>query len=128
MITGSQVPLDQKSHSAGAFFCIAAGRCSRNDSSRDGTSRPPGDGSPTPLLLCLAASSMALAQNPGLPGSGAPASPVAARPSGGTARLQFPNTDVKDVLNFYASLTNKRVVVDNQVQGNVYIVVTGDVT
>jgi len=44
------------------------------------------------------------------------------------ARLQFPNTDVKDVLNFYASLTNKRVVIDNQVQGNVYIVVSGDVT
>jgi type II secretion system protein D len=42
-------------------------------------------------------------------------------------RLQFPNTDVREVLEFYERLTGKRVVTDNQVQGQVYIVVPGDV-
>jgi len=73
---------------------------------------------------------MALAQNPlGPAGANSPA-PLSARTPGapGMARLQFPNTDVKDVLNFYASLTNKRVVIDNEVKGNVYIVISGDVT
>lgn len=31
-------------------------------------------------------------------------------------RLQFPNTDVKEVLSFYERLTKKRLVLDNQVQ------------
>ena len=41
-------------------------------------------------------------------------------------RLQFPNTDVKDVLAFYERLTKKRLIIDNQVQGTVNIVVAGD--
>ena len=71
----------------------------------------------TPLLFCLVVSSLALAQNP--------STPAAAQGAGAaqTARLQFPNSDVKDVLDFYAHLTRKRIVIDNQVQGTVYIVV-----
>jgi len=47
--------------------------------------------------------------------------------SGNTTRLQFPNTDVKEVLSFYGLATKKRLVVDNQVQGTVNIVVAGEV-
>src|SRR5688500_12114795 len=42
-------------------------------------------------------------------------------------RLQFPNTDVRDVLAFYERLTQKRILPDNQVQGQVSIVVAGEV-
>ncbi len=42
-------------------------------------------------------------------------------------RLQFPNTDVKEVLSFYERLTKKRLIIDNQVQGTVNIVVAGEV-
>ncbi len=42
-------------------------------------------------------------------------------------RLQFPNTDVREVLEFYGRLTGKKVVTDNQVQGTVYIAVPGEV-
>jgi type II secretory pathway component GspD/PulD (secretin) len=45
----------------------------------------------------------------------------------GPVRLQFPNTDVREVLSFYERLTGKRVVFDNQVQGPVNIVVSGDI-
>lgn len=39
-------------------------------------------------------------------------------------RLEFPNTDVRDVLNFYGRLTGKKLVYDNTVQGPVNIVIT----
>ncbi len=49
-------------------------------------------------------------------------------PSGSNlTRLQFPNTDVKEVLSFYERLTKKRLVIDNQVQGTVNIVIAGEV-
>ncbi len=84
---------------------------------------------PTPLFVYLAMTGLAVAQNAALPGGGNASGPAAARVAGasGTARLQFPNTDVKQVLDAYAVLTRKRVVIDNQVQGTVYIVVDGDV-
>ncbi|MEA3189012.1 MAG: ral secretion pathway protein [Chthoniobacter sp.] len=37
--------------------------------------------------------------------------------------MQFPNSDVRDVLAFYERLTGKRIIYDNSVQGNVNIVV-----
>lgn len=43
-------------------------------------------------------------------------------------KLQFPNSDVKGVLEFYERLTRKHLVVDNQVQGTVNIVVPGEIT
>ena len=36
-------------------------------------------------------------------------------------RLQFPNSDVGDVLRYYESLTGKKLVIDNNVQGKVNI-------
>ena len=42
-------------------------------------------------------------------------------------RLQFPNTDVKDVLAFYEKLAGVRLVYDNQVVGTVNIVINEDI-
>jgi general secretion pathway protein D len=77
-----------------------------------------------PILLCA---SGAWAQNFGPAGGAAPQPGPLARPAGGPVRLQFPNTDVREVLGFYERLTGKRIVIDNQVQGTVNIVVSGDI-
>ena len=42
-------------------------------------------------------------------------------------RLQFPNSDVADVLRFYESLTGKKLIMDNFVTGKVNIFLTKDV-
>ena len=42
-------------------------------------------------------------------------------------RLQFPNSDVKDVLRFYESLTGKKLIMDNFVQGKIDIFISKDV-
>ncbi len=47
---------------------------------------------------------------------------------GTPVRLQFPNTDVKEVLHFYQQLTGKNVLYDNNVQGQISIVITREVT
>jgi general secretion pathway protein D len=68
------------------------------------------------------------------PGPAAPAVPAGpAAPAGPTAvpqqqeemvpRLEFPNSDVKEVLSFYGRLTGKRIVYDNTVQGPVNIAI-----
>ena len=51
-------------------------------------------------------------------------------PSGAldTVRLQFPNSDVVDVLHLYEQLTGKKLVMDNFVQGKVNIFITKDVS
>ena len=56
----------------------------------------------------------------------AAATPAAANPTAppgapGTVRLQFPNSDVVDVLHLYEQLTGKKLVMDNFVQGKVNI-------
>ena len=43
-------------------------------------------------------------------------------------KLQFPNSDVQDVLRLYEQLTGKRVIMDNFVQGKVNIFLTNDPT
>jgi len=43
-------------------------------------------------------------------------------------RLQFPNSDVVDVLHLYAQLTGKKLVMDNFVQGKVNIFIAKDVS
>ena len=43
-------------------------------------------------------------------------------------RLQFPNSDVVDVLHLYEQLTGKKLVMDNFVQGKVNIFIAKDVT
>ncbi len=71
----------------------------------------------------------ALATPPANPQGNAPVvanpPPVAASPE--TVQLQFPNSDVQDVLHFYEQLTGKRVITDNFVQGKVNIVVSGKI-
>jgi type II secretion system protein D len=55
------------------------------------------------------------------------ANPAQAAVANGNVRLQFPNSDVREVLGLYELLTRKRVVTDNQVTGTVNIVVQGDI-
>src|SRR5437773_3013253 len=45
-----------------------------------------------------------------------------------TVKLQFPNSDIVDVLHMYEQLTGKRLVMDNFVQGKVNIFITKDVS
>src|SRR5207237_5653725 len=45
-----------------------------------------------------------------------------------TVRLQFPNSDVVDVLHLYEQLTGKKLVMDNFVQGKVNIFIAKDVS
>jgi type II secretion system protein D len=44
-----------------------------------------------------------------------------------TVRLQFPNSDVGDVLRFYETLTGKKLIMDNFVTGKVNIFLSKDV-
>src|SRR5919198_471102 len=56
----------------------------------------------------------------------APAPPPPNAPA--MVRLQFPNSDVVDVLHLYEQLTGKKLVMDNFVQGKVNIFITKDVS
>jgi general secretion pathway protein D len=59
----------------------------------------------------------------------APAESPAAPPNApATVRLQFPNSDVVDVLHLYEQLTGKKLVMDNFVQGKVNIFIAKDVS
>jgi general secretion pathway protein D len=59
----------------------------------------------------------------------APADSPAAPPNApATVRLQFPNSDVVDVLHLYEQLTGKKLVMDNFVQGKVNIFIARDVS
>jgi general secretion pathway protein D len=99
------------------------------------------------LMLALASVTAVSAQetNPQLPAPAAQAAnqpqsaqPVvqAANPAPATAppgapatvRLQFPNSDVVDVLHLYEQLTGKKLVMDNFVQGKVNIFIAKDVS
>jgi hypothetical protein len=43
-------------------------------------------------------------------------------PGGGAdIPLQFPNTDVKDVLDFYSKLTGRKLIYSNQLVGSIYL-------
>jgi general secretion pathway protein D len=56
-----------------------------------------------------------------------PARPAAPPPAETPVRLQFPNSDVTDVLHLYEQLTGKKLVMDNFVQGKVNIFIAKDV-
>jgi general secretion pathway protein D len=58
----------------------------------------------------------------------AAADPTAAPRTPATVRLQFPNSDVVDVLHLYEQLTGKKLVMDNFVQGKVNIFISKDVS
>jgi general secretion pathway protein D len=53
--------------------------------------------------------------------------PAPATPPQDMVRLQFPNSDVADVLREYETLTGKRVITDNFVQGKVNIFLSKEV-
>ena len=57
-----------------------------------------------------------------------PAPPAAPPNAPATVRLQFPNSDVVDVLHLYEQLTGKKLVMDNFVQGKVNIFIAKDVS
>lgn len=72
--------------------------------------------------LAVSASVSSLAQQP-VANPGAPIPGL----SNSNVRLQFPNSDVREVLSLYELLTKKRIVTDNQVTGTVSIVVAGEI-
>lgn len=79
------------------------------------------------LLLALSGATFAQIQRPPVPPiaptAAPPPAPAAAKPP---VRLQFPNADVKDVLNLYQKIADVRLVYDNQVVGPVNIFIEGD--
>ncbi len=96
----------------------------------------------TTLLALLSLGIGAIAQNPppapaptvpvspALPTPPTPAAPVVAPPvtpgaaaPQDTVQLQFPNADVTQVLDYYERLTGRRLIRDNQVIGQVNIVI-----
>src|SRR5256712_1737962 len=73
--------------------------------------------------------SQAATQQPAQPVAQVADPAAAARPSTPTpVRLQFPNSDVVDVLHLYEQLTGKKLVMDNFVQGKVNIFIAKDVS
>src|SRR5437667_114447 len=73
--------------------------------------------------------SQAANQQPAHPVAQVPDPAAAAPPSTPTpVRLQFPNSDVVDVLHLYERLTGKKLVMDNFVQGKVNIFIAKDVS
>lgn len=102
--------------------------------------------------LLAAAACSALAQNPATPavprpGTGpaapipgltppSPAAPLPGTPAALAATpgapgqdaledLQFPNTDVKDVLEYYSKRTKRKLIYSNQLVGTIYLVISG---
>jgi general secretion pathway protein D len=73
-------------------------------------------------------------QRPNLPAVKAVSPPTQEDPPAAPAnapspvRLQFPNSDVVDVLHLYEQLTGKKLVMDNFVQGKVNIFIAKDVS
>ena len=86
------------------------------------------------LASATAVSAQRDSQRPTLPavkGVSPPAQedPPAAPPNApATVRLQFPNSDIVDVLRLYEQLTGKKLVMDNFVQGKVNIFIAKDVS
>ena len=86
------------------------------------------------LASATAASAQRESQRPALPAVKAvspPAqedAPTAPPNAPATVRLQFPNSDVVDVLHLYEQLTGKKLVMDNFVQGKVNIFIAKDVS
>ena len=86
------------------------------------------------LASATAASAQRDSQRPTLPavkGVSPPAqedAPAAPPNAPATVRLQFPNSDIVDVLRLYEQLTGKKLVMDNFVQGKVNIFIAKDVS
>jgi general secretion pathway protein D len=84
------------------------------------------------VFVLLASAAVNFAQRPSPAQSPAPAAPArSAAPTPNLqehVKLQFPNSDVQDVLRYYEQLTGKRVIMDNFVNGKVNIFLTKDPT
>src|SRR6516225_200958 len=90
------------------------------------------------VMLVLAGATVVSAQRdsrrptlPAVKGVSPPAqeeAPTAPPNAPATVRLQFPNSDVVDVLHLYEQLTGKKLVMDNFVQGKVNIFIAKDVS
>jgi general secretion pathway protein D len=86
------------------------------------------------LASAMAVSAQSDSQRPTLPvvkGVSPPTQedpPAAPTNAPATVRLQFPNSDVVDVLHLYEQLTGKKLVMDNFVQGKVNIFIAKDVS
>ncbi len=106
---GSPIHLDKAVH---RFFCIAM--LVLTGATAVSAQRKPGRPEPSPAP-----------QIANTPAAEAPAPPSAPGP---TVRLQFPNSDVVDVLHLYEQLTGKKLVMDNFVQGKVNIFIAKDVS
>src|SRR5438105_536594 len=81
--------------------------------------------------LAIASAATSFAQVNPAPAPGSPGrSPAVISPSGpqDMVRLQFPNSDVQDVVRLYETLTGKLIIIDNLVAGKVNIFLTKDVT
>jgi type II secretion system protein D len=77
---------------------------------------------PAPSVPRVIATPPAPAQTPA---AAAPANPPPGAPQ--MVRLQFPNSDVADVLRFYEQLTGKKLLMDQFVQGKINIFISKDV-
>jgi general secretion pathway protein D len=76
---------------------------------------------PLVVVVLLSSAVFGFAQRPASP------APAPATPAQDMVRLQFPNSDVADVLREYETLTGKRVITDNFVQGKVNIFLSKEV-
>src|SRR5207237_9318547 len=76
---------------------------------------------PLVVFVLLSSAVFGFAQPPTSP------APAAATPPQDMVRLQFPNSDVADVLREYETLTGKRVITDNFVEGKVNIFLSKEV-
>jgi len=76
---------------------------------------------PLVVVVLLTSAAFGFAQRPASP------APAPVTPAQDMVRLQFPNSDVADVLREYETLTGKRVITDNFVQGKVNIFLSKDV-
>jgi general secretion pathway protein D len=77
---------------------------------------------PAPSVPRVVSTPSAPAQTPA---DAAPTNPQAGTPE--MVRLQFPNSDVADVLRFYEQLTGKKLIMDNFVTGKINIFISKDV-
>ncbi|PYK69439.1 MAG: hypothetical protein DME45_02150 [Verrucomicrobia bacterium] len=84
------------------------------------------------MFVLLASAAVNFAQRPPPAQSQSPVAPTrSAAPTPNLqehVKLQFPNSDVQDVLRYYEQLTGKRVIMDNFVNGKVNIFLTKDPT
>jgi len=80
-------------------------------------------------LVLFGAAAGCLAQvAPGMPAAVAATPPPTAPPGApNMVRLQYPNSDVADILHLYEALTGKKLVMDNFVQGKVNIFISKEV-